>query len=77
MPKNGYQSITVKETVYSNFFQKYDAIKDDLRILGITSFAGFISFLLNKIINDPKAWNAIVETMDQDHKNILDKIKVL
>ena len=46
MPKPGFKSITVSETVYDKFFEVYKKNKDNLTMKGVNSFAGYITYML-------------------------------
>ena len=50
MPKTGFKSITVTETVYDKFFDEYLKKKDELSMKGITSFSGFVTCELAQIL---------------------------
>jgi len=39
LPKAGFKSITVSETVYDKFHEVYQKSKDDLTMKGVNSFA--------------------------------------
>lgn len=43
MPKAGFKSVTMSDTVYEKFHAKYTAKKEELAMRGITSFSGFIT----------------------------------
>ena len=40
MPKPGFKSITISETVYEKFFDVYEKNKEKLTMKGVNSFAG-------------------------------------
>ena len=46
MPKPGFKSITISETVYEKFFDIYEKNKDKLIMKGVNSFAGYITYML-------------------------------
>jgi len=50
MPNGDYKSITVSDYVYSRFNVKYHKVKSEMQMQGITSFSGFITFHLAKIL---------------------------
>jgi hypothetical protein len=52
MPKSGFKSITVTETIYDNFHEKYTKKKEELSMKGISSFAGYITSVLTKALED-------------------------
>jgi hypothetical protein len=50
MPKAGFKSITVSETVYNKFHDVYKKNKEDLAMKGINSFAGYITFMMEDLM---------------------------
>lgn len=50
MPKAGFKSITVTDYVYDQFQIRYNKIKDELQMQGITNFSGFIIYKMNQIL---------------------------
>ncbi|HWY34310.1 MAG TPA: hypothetical protein VNX68_06665 [Nitrosopumilaceae archaeon] len=50
MPKAGFKSITVSETVYNKFHDVYKKNRDDLAMKGINSFAGYITFMMEDLM---------------------------
>jgi len=54
MPKAGFNSITVADSVHDHFKNIYDKRKEELRLKGITSFSGFITSKLNQIMEKEK-----------------------
>jgi len=51
MPAPGFKSITVKDDVYGYFFKKWKKEQKKLRReKGITSFSGYVSYLLSQMI---------------------------
>ena len=48
MPKEGFKSITVSETVYKRFNDAYVNSKDALAVKGIRSLSGYISYMLEE-----------------------------
>ena len=46
MPKPGFKSITISETVYAKFYDVYKKNKDNLAMKGVNSFAGYITYML-------------------------------
>ena len=46
MPRKGYRTITVREEIYQNLLQRYEANKEQLLRQGITSFSGYITKFL-------------------------------
>ncbi|MBI3641005.1 MAG: hypothetical protein HY222_01260 [Thaumarchaeota archaeon] len=50
MPKAGFKSITVSEVVYNKFHDVYKKNRDDLAMKGINSFAGYITFMMEDLM---------------------------
>ena len=50
MPKAGFKSITVSESIYNKFHDVYKKNKDDLAMKGINSFAGYITFMMEDLM---------------------------
>ncbi|HMK33050.1 MAG TPA: hypothetical protein VK431_05445 [Nitrosopumilaceae archaeon] len=50
MPKAGFKSITVSEDVYNKFHEVYKKNKEDLAMKGINSFAGYITFMMEDLM---------------------------
>lgn len=50
MPKAGFKSITVSEEVYNRFHDVYRKNKQDLAMKGINSFAGYITFMMEDLM---------------------------
>ena len=50
MPKAGFKSITVSETVYNKFNEIYQNNKSDLTMKGVNSFAGYVTYMLEEMM---------------------------
>jgi hypothetical protein len=50
LPKAGFKSITVSETVYDKFHEIYQKSKDDLTMKGVNSFAGYVTYMLEEMM---------------------------
>ena len=48
MPKPGFKSITISESVYDKFNQVYLKNKDELVMKGVNSFAGYVTYQLEQ-----------------------------
>jgi len=46
MPKAGFKSITVTENVYDRLFAVYKANQEELQIIGVNSFSGYVTHCL-------------------------------
>lgn len=51
MPKAGFKSITISGSVYDKVFEIYQSKKEDLKMAGINSFAGFVVNYMESIVN--------------------------
>lgn len=51
MPRTGFISITVRESIYDNFMDVYQKSKEELKNKGITTFTGYITHLMNESIH--------------------------
>ena len=43
MPKEGFKSIKVSDTVYDRYYEIYKKNKQELAMKGVNSFAGYIT----------------------------------
>ena len=48
MPKEGFKSITVSETVYNRFSEAYSSNREALAVKGIRSLSGYVSYMLEE-----------------------------
>ncbi|MFB5598325.1 MAG: hypothetical protein ACE5RJ_04850, partial [Nitrosopumilaceae archaeon] len=56
MPKAGFKSITVSESVYDKFYDVYEKNKDELSMKGVNSFAGYITYMLEEMMLKDKTF---------------------
>ena len=56
MPKPGFKSITLSETVYDKFNEAYQKNKAELTMKGGNSFAGYVTYLLEQMIQKDKTF---------------------
>lgn len=54
MPKAGFKTITVTETVYDVFYQTWLKCKDELAAKDVTSFAAYITYLIEEIMEEKR-----------------------
>ena len=54
MPKAGFKSITVSESVYDKFHDVFLKSKDDLAMKGVNSFSGYVTYMLEKMMQKDK-----------------------
>lgn len=80
VPKEGFKSITVSETVYNRFSDTYARNKKALEVKGIRSLSGYVSYMLEERMqeNEALARHApLLEkiSVDDDRIVLLDKAK--
>ncbi len=56
MPKAGFKSITVSETVYDKFYQVYQKSKAALAMKGVNSFSGYVTYMLEDMMQKDKTF---------------------
>ncbi|NIP62139.1 MAG: hypothetical protein GWN01_15840 [Nitrosopumilaceae archaeon] len=56
MPKAGFKSITVSESVYDKFYDVYQKNKDGLSMKGISSFSGYVTYMLEEMMQKDKTF---------------------
>ena len=55
MPKKGFKTITVREEIYDWFKKQYENLPAEYKARhGLTSFSGFCSYMLAKMIEQEK-----------------------
>ena len=80
MPKAGFKSITVSETVYDKFHEVYQKSKDDLTMKGVNSFAGYVTYMLEEMMQKDKTFARYAPkiekiSVDDDRVILKDNIK--
>ena len=80
MPKAGFKSITVSETVYDKFHEVYQNSKDDLTMKGVNSFTGYVTDMLEEMMQKDKTFARYAPTIeeisiDADRVILNDKMK--
>jgi len=80
MPKAGFKSITVSDGVYDNFYEVYQKSKDDLVMKGVNSFSGYVTFMLEEMMQKDKTFARYAPkiekiTVDDDRVVLKDNIK--
>ena len=80
MPKAGFKSITVSETVYDNFHEVYQKSKDDLVMKGVNSFSGYVTYMLEEMMQKDKTFARYAPkiekiSVDDDRVILKDNIK--
>lgn len=68
LPRHGFKSITVTEQVYDNFYEVYSQIKEELNSKGVSSFAGYIAYLLENSVKN----NELLQKYPPRFKKICD-----
>ena len=80
MPKPGFKSITISESVYDRFHDVFNKNKKDLSKKGVNSFAGYVTFLLEDMMQKDKTFAKYAPKLekvavDEDRVVIKDNIK--
>ncbi len=80
MPKPGFKSITVSESVYDKFYDVYEKNKDELSMKGVNSFAGYITYMLEENMLKDKTFARYAPklekiSVDDDRVILKDNIK--
>lgn len=80
MPKKGFKSITVSESVYDKFSDTYAKNKDALAVKGIRSISGYVSYMLEERMQESEllAKHAPMFkkiSIDDDRVVMLDNVK--
>jgi len=56
MPKAGFKSITISESVYDKFHDVFLKSKDDLAMKGVNSFSGYVTYMLEEMMQKDKTF---------------------
>ena len=56
MPKPGFKSITVSESVYEKFFDVYEKNRDKMTMRGVNSFSGYVTYMLEEMMQKDKTF---------------------
>jgi len=80
MPKAGFKSITVSESVYDRFYSSYQKKKDELSMKGINSFSGYVTYMLEEMMQKDKTFARYAPklekiSVDDDRVILKDNIK--
>ncbi len=80
MPKAGFKSITISESVYDKFYDVFEKNKDELSMKGVNSFAGYITYMLEDMMQKDKTFARYAPTLekisvDGDRVIVKDNIK--
>ena len=80
MPKAGFKSITISEEVYNKFHDTYKKSKHDLAMKGVNSFAGYITFMMEDLMQKDETFARYAPklekiSVDDDRVVIKDNIK--
>ena len=65
MPKDGFKSITVSEEVYNRFHDVYRKNKQELAMNGINSFAGYITFMMEDLMQKDETFARYAPKMEK------------
>lgn len=72
VPKQGFRSITVSDSIYDSFQAVYDKNKAGLQRFGINSFTGFLTYILNDAFSNAEIWNEIMTHIARSQTDALD-----
>ncbi|KAG2474897.1 MAG: hypothetical protein ACE1YX_03590 [Nitrosopumilaceae archaeon] len=80
MPKAGFKSITISESIYDRFYDVFDKNKQELSRKGVNSFAGYITYLLEDVMQKDRTFARYAPKLekvavDDDRVVIKDNIK--
>ena len=80
MPKAGFKSITVSESVYEKFNDIYQKNKEELTMKGVNSFSGYITYMLEEMMQKDKTFARYAPkiekiSVDEDRVILKDNIK--
>ena len=80
MPKEGFKSITVSDTVYDKYYEIYLKNKQELVMKGVNSFAGYITYMLEQTMQKDKTFAKYAPklekvSIDDDRVIVKDNIK--
>jgi hypothetical protein len=80
MPKEGFKSITVSDTVYDRYYEIYQKNKQELTMKGVNSFAGYITYMLEQTMQKDKTFAKYAPklekvSIDDDRVFVKDNIK--
>jgi hypothetical protein len=80
MPKEGFKSITVSDTVYDRYYEIYQKNKQELAMKGVNSFAGYITYMLEQTMQKDKTFAKFAPklekvSIDDDRVIVKDNIK--
>ncbi len=68
MPKLGFKSITVSEHVYDHFLSIYNSKKKELETQGISSFTGYVQYLMKESLR--------INKIKEENKQFIEKISI-
>ena len=80
MPKAGFKSITVSDSVYDKFHGVYQKNKEDLAMKGVKSFSGYVTYMLEEMMQKDKTFARYAPkiekiSVDDDRIILKDNIK--
>jgi len=74
MPKSGFKSITVSDTIYDQFFDVYQKSKAELAMKGVNSFSGYVTYMLEEMMQKDKIFTRYApkfEKISVDDKRVI------
>ncbi len=80
MPKAGFKSITVSESVYDKFQDVYQKNKNALTMKGVNSFAGYVTYMLEEMMQKDETFARYAPklekiSVDEDRVILKDNLK--
>ena len=75
MPREGFKSITVSETVYDKLFNEFEKIREPLKFVGVNSFSGFCTFLMSNYTKQSKLLELIKTKQEESFHKIINETR--
>ena len=72
MPKAGFKSITVRAGIYNYYHRVFENHRHKFQYLGVFSFSGFVTWLLNQQIKERNLDKIIQRRIDSNLSSIFD-----
>lgn len=76
MPKQGFKSLTIRDEIYDYFQDIYTKNETEFHLVGITTYAGFVTAILDAIIRTKKGREAILEAMHDQIRQVFERMKL-
>ena len=69
MPKRGFKSYLLKDKLYTILQKRFEENKEELKKQGINSFSAFLTYLINKKVNE--------QIHEKKYRQEIEKIRIL